>query len=199
MNRLRSASASAVFAAPPDRLPLPRQLQVGRAALFTFAFGSSPWMLAWHPPAGLKRVAVRGDGRCLFRAIAKNLASTDGRKLPEHLELADADALRNIAWEAICHRRRNEFIARNIIEGNITRYCAISRSPAYFAGEPELFALADELKRPIKIFLRTAEGKMRNIVTYGGKHKLKKKPHRGDGVIRLLYVDGNHYDALLPN
>lgn len=199
MNRLRKASTSPIFAAPPDGLPLPRQLQFGRAALFTYAFGSSPSMLAWHPPTGLKRVVVRGDGRCLFRAIAKNLANADDRKLPEYLELADADALRNVAWESICHRRRNEFIARNIIEGNITHYCTISRNPSYFAGEPELFALADELRRPIKIFLKTAEGKMKNIVTYGDKYKLKKKPKRGDGVIRLLYVDGNHYDALLPN
>lgn len=195
--RVTVANQQAIFAAPPVHLPIPHQLEIGRAALFTLAFGNAS-MLAWHPPAGLKRVTVKGDGRCLFRAIAKNLASTDGRKLPEHLERADADALRNIAWESICQRRRDEFVARNIIEGSITQYCAISRNPAYFAGEPELFALADVLKRPIKVFLRTANGAMKNIVTYGSKYKLKTKPRKGDGAIRLLYVNGNHYDALLP-
>lgn len=150
-----------------------------------------------HPPP-LRHVPVRGDGRCLFRAIAKNLASAEGRRLTENLERADADYLRKLAWQIICQKRRKEFVARNVVEGSITSYCAVSRNPSFYAGEPELLALSDELHIPIEIYLRADGGRLRNIVTYGEKYKPKFKPKKGDGAIRLLYSNGNHYDALLP-
>lgn len=152
------------------------------------------------PPSSssnLRVVRVRGDGRCLFRAIAKNLAAADARVLPENLEREDADALRAFAWKAICVNRRNEFVKRHVIEGSIDSYCAQSRNPTFYGGEAELLALADVLKRPIRVFLRTDTG-LRNIMTYGEAYAKKTRVKKGDGAIRLLYVNGNHYDAILP-
>lgn len=173
---------------------MPQRVHRAAKALVTLAFGTP--MLALQPPP-LKHVPVRGDGRCLFRAIAKNLADAEGRRLSEQLERADADYLRKLAWKIICQRRRQEFMSRHVIEGSISRYCQISRNPTYYAGEPELLALSDELKIPIKIYLADG-GKLRNIVTYGENYKPRSKPKHGDGAIRLLYSNGNHYDALLP-
>lgn len=182
-----------IFVSPPS-VPVPHALTSIRRRAVELAFGGPP--LALHPPP-LRHVPVRGDGRCLFRAIAKNLARADGRRLSEQLERADADYLRNLAWTAICKRRRQEFVKRHVIEGNIASYCAISRNPTFYAGEPELLALADELKKTICVYLRVEGGQLRNIMTYGEQYKPKVKPKNGDGSIRLLYVNGNHYDALL--
>ena len=152
-------------------------------------------------PASLRVVTVRGDGRCLYRAIAKNLASLEGRKLSERLERADADALRNIAWKAICIDRSKEFVANHVIEGSLSAYCAQMRNPAFYGGEAEMLALSDVLKQPIKVYLKADRGQLRNIVTYGERYISKRKAaSRGkrDHVIRVLYMNGNHYDALLP-
>lgn len=160
-----------------------------------------PLPLLTIPTPPLRHVPVRGDGRCLFRAIAKNLAKLDGRSLSEHMERQDADYLRNRAWTAICKTRRTEFERRHVIEGSMTSYCAASRNPTFYGGEPEMLALADELKMPIAVYLRTDRGRYRNIVTYGEEYKAKlrkAKPSIRDPSIRILYVNGNHYDALFP-
>lgn len=147
-----------------------------------------------HSHQSLRQVSVKGDGRCLFRAIAKNLAKFDNRQLPEHLERADADFLRKLAWTSICKKRREEFVKKHIIEGNITSYCAVSNKPSFYAGEPELLALADELKIPISVYLKVDGGQIRNIATYGQQYSKSRSNNQS---VRLLYVNGNHYDALL--
>lgn len=149
----------------------------------------------------MTHVRVRGDGRCLFRAIAKGLAFLNGKELGEGHERADADYLRKVAWNVICKQRRSEFERRNIVEGSLTSYCAASRHPTFYGGEPELFALADELRIPIAVYLRANDGRLQNIVTYGEEYyqKLQKlNPKVKNPAIRLLYVNGNHYDALIP-
>lgn len=191
---MRRGGPKSIFVAPPS-VPIASRWVPARRPQFSLAFGMPP--LALQPPP-LRHVPVRGDGRCLFRAIAKNIARSEGRSLSERLERADADYLRNLAWNAICKRRRQEFAKRNIVEGNIASYCAVSKDPSFYGGEPELFALADELKVPIRVYLRAEGGRLRNIVTYGEKYEAKMRVKYGDGAIRLLYVNGNHYDALLP-
>lgn len=154
-----------------------------------------PAFAAIPNPPPLRRVPVRGDGRCLYRAIAKNLAHTEGRPLSDNLERKDADALRNIAWKCICVDRTKEFISRHVIEGSITSYCSQMRNPTFYGGEAEMLALSDFLKRPIMVYLQD-RGHLRNIATYGDKYNKSSKSHR-EKPIRLLYVNGNHYDALL--
>lgn len=180
-----------VFATYPN-VPMSEKLRISARRFFLYA--TTFPTAAVTPP--LRVVPVRGDGRCLYRAIAKNLASSDGRRLSENLERADADALRDIAWREICVERRREFRSRQVIEGSLSAYCANMRNPRFYAGEAEMLALADVLKRPIMVYLRTAQGQLRNIVTYGEEYGKGKRSTRR--TIRVLYINGNHYDALLP-
>lgn len=147
--------------------------------------------------SALRVVHVRGDGRCLYRAIAKGLASSEGRRLSENLERADADALRNMAWKAICVDRTKEFASKNVIEGSLTTYCRQMRAPTFYGGEAEMLALADELKVPIRVYLDLG-GELKNIVTYGKKYGKKSSRTGRDVDVRVLYANGNHYDVLLP-
>lgn len=189
-----------VFNFPP---PVPFSQRLVTTTRRIFAQVPHPFSSPPPSPPSLRIVPVRGDGRCLYRAIAKNLANRDGRRLSENLERADADALRNIAWRAICVDRSKEFIAKHVIEGKFSTYCAQMRSPSFYGGEPEMLALADVLKIPIKVYLLLDRGQLKNIVTYGEQYASKKKRSSrrkasSSGAIRLLYANGNHYDALLP-
>lgn len=150
-----------------------------------------------HPGTTRLRVLqIRGDGRCLYRSIARAIAHAEGRTLSERLEREDADALRSIAWKAMCVDRRKEFEQRNIVEGSMETYCSEMRSPTFFAGEAEMLALSDALRLPIAVFLRDRHGKFRNIMTYGEKHASLRKT--GPKVVRVLYNGTNHYSAVVP-
>lgn len=136
-------------------------------------------------------VRVKGDGRCLYRSIARSLADEESRQLPAHLETKDADALRHLAWRTMCVERAQEFVRKNIVEGSLRAYCAQMRSPSFFAGEAEILALSDALKIPISVFLDNGRGALRSIATYGEKYKKSGKN------IRVLYNGTNHYNAVL--
>lgn len=73
------------------------------------------WASASESRRRLRRVSVKGDGRCLFRAIAKCLAQNEGRSLPEHLEVADADALRREAYRVGGHLLRSSLLLSRCI------------------------------------------------------------------------------------
>lgn len=138
-------------------------------------------------------VRVRGDGRCLYRSIARSLAAEEDRKLTSGLETSDADALRQLAWKSMCVERAAEFMRKNIVEGSMRNYCAQMRNPSFFAGEAEILALADVLRIPISIFLDSGRGSLRSIATYGEKHRKRA----GGKTIRVLYNGTNHYNAVL--
>lgn len=142
--------------------------------------------------AKLVVVNVKGDGRCLYRSIAKSLASEESRHLPAHLETEDADALRGIAWKHMCVDKAAEYARKNIVEGSLRNYCSQMRSPSFFAGEAEILAISEALKIPISIFLKN-QGRLRSIATYGEKYKNKSR----NKVIRVLYNGTNHYNAVL--
>lgn len=150
-------------------------------------------------PVGRARVlSIRGDGRCLFRSIARSLALAAGRPLPEKLEVGDADALRALAWKEMCVVRKREFVDRMIVEGNMDAYCSALRRPEFFAGEAEMLALADVLRVPIAVYLREgggAGGRFRKIAEYGAEWgKVAKGAPKTP--VRVLYNGYNHYDAL---
>lgn len=95
----------------------------------------------------------------------------------------------------MCVDRFNEFAARHIVEGSLRQYCRQMKVPTFYAGEAEMLALADVLRVPIRVYLIT-RGELRNIMTYGEKYGKRMKTGKGSDV-RVLYSNGNHYDALL--
>lgn len=178
-----------VFTPPPSNPPFSTQIRLST----TILLAQIPIPPAHNISARLRITSVRGDGRCLYRAIAKNLAALEDRPLSERLERADADALRALAWKAMCVDRLKEFQRNNAVEGSLTSYCRAMRSPTFYAGEAEMLALVDVLQVPIAVFIQVARGELRNIATYGAKYGKKGGPG-----VRVLYVNGNHYDAILP-
>eukprot|EP00286_Rhodomonas_abbreviata_P028728 CAMPEP_0181305866 /NCGR_PEP_ID=MMETSP1101-20121128/9972_1 /TAXON_ID=46948 /ORGANISM="Rhodomonas abbreviata, Strain Caron Lab Isolate" /LENGTH=241 /DNA_ID=CAMNT_0023411839 /DNA_START=13 /DNA_END=738 /DNA_ORIENTATION=- len=144
------------------------------------------------PPGNtvLKVYPIKGDGRCMFRAISRALAHSEKRPLSDKFEEEDADFLRKSAWQVICVDKRDAFEQAKVIEGNMASYCQSMTSPNFFGGEPELFVLAEELRRPITVYV-PQQGGFKAIVEYGSKY-VKERPR-----IRILYNGQNHYDALL--
>jgi hypothetical protein len=134
--------------------------------------------------------AIKGDGRCMFRAIAQSLAHVEGRPLTTAFQTKDADALRKAAMYVICNEKRDAFEQAKVIEGDMNQYCRNMNSPNFFGGEPELFVLAEELRRPIAVYVPQGNG-FKAIVEYGAKYA-KERPR-----VRILYNGQNHYDALL--
>lgn len=59
----------------------------------------------------LKVIRIRGDGKCMFRAIALGLARNQGKYLGPEAEQQEADKLRLAVAEALCRtpKRRNQF------------------------------------------------------------------------------------------
>lgn len=141
----------------------------------------------------LRRVPIKGDGRCLYRAISQGIAYEDGRNLSQRWETEDADALRLLAFNIICKQKRGEYKTNMVIEGNVDRYCSRMLSPKFFAGEVEMKELADALKRPIAVFIQQGGAGYRNIVTYGEKWGQSRKRNP----VKLLYNGQNHFDLLI--
>lgn len=170
---------------------LPSLRALGRE-LCAFATALSPIAPA-QASARLVVVRVKGDGRCLYRSIARSLAAEERRELPAKLETDDADALRKLAWHSICVERASEFMRKNIVEGSLRNYCAQMRSPTFFAGEAEILALSDALKTPICVFLDAGRGTLRPMATYGEKYRKRSSGK----LIRVLYNGHNHYNAVV--
>lgn len=136
----------------------------------------------------LERSVVRGDGRCLFRALARCRSVAKGTGIRgEREEREEADTLRLRAVAEL--KRHRELLARFfVIEGNFTQYTKKMSQPRTYGGEPELLVLAKVLHVPIAVYIVKGD-RYRQIQVYG-------KQYRGDP-LRILYSDGVHYDALL--
>lgn len=151
------------------------------------------------PATTLAVVRVKGDGRCLYRSIARSLASEESRTLSAALETEDADALRDLAYQYVTARdTAADFVRRNVVEGNFKKYTDKMRNPTFFAGEAEIFALANALRIPIAVYLEqntnsSGTKQLRNIATYGEKFKTKAKGK----TIHVLYNGTNHFNALI--
>lgn len=126
----------------------------------------------------------------MFRSISRSLAHVESRPLSEGLETEDADFLRRAAYQVICVDKREAFEKSRVIEGDMGRYCNSMKSSSFYGGEPELFVLAEQLKRPITVYV-PQQGGFKAVVEYGSKYQsLRRK-------VRILYNGSNHYDALL--
>ena len=136
----------------------------------------------------LRRSNVRGDGRCLFRALARGRIVAKGRSVPsERVEREEADNLRQRAVAEL--KKHRKLLTRSfVIEDDFTTYTKKMAHPKTYGGEPELLMLAKVLHVPIAVYIAKS-GAYRQIQVYG-------KMYCGDP-LRILYSDGIHYDSLL--
>lgn len=182
-----------------DDIQTPRRVKSMLTSAMRRVFASSK-KGAQCEPVALHRAAVTGDGNCLFRAIARNYAHMDSSKEgDEKAEQLHADTLRHMAWNEVCIERREELQARKVIDSSIVEHVAFSRFRGVGGGEAEILALADALQVCIKVYVEeTAVGEYRCVAAYGELYQqLQRKLKAGDGTVRLLLVNENHYDALL--
>eukprot|EP00741_Cyanophora_paradoxa_P009239 tig00001416_g8949.t1 len=130
---------------------------------------------------------MRGDGRCMFRAIAQGAAQAEGRSIDETRE---ADRLRREVADRM-PRYRKVFEKYRVIEEPFDKYIYRLRNPSYWGGEPELIVLADLLKKQIYVYIQESApiGEFINIQQYGVQYE-------NAPIIRILYNGSNHYDLL---
>lgn len=153
----------------------------------------------------LRVARIKGDGRCLFRALAQGLARNQGRFLGGAAEEQEADQLRLAVAEAICrsHKRRSEFGDAMIAieaEDSLPSYCRRVLQPTFWGGEAELLVLSQMLKVPIFVYLSNSGKGVHGftpIQKYGEKYLKTGKDWKKRRAVRLLYSNGNHYDLLL--
>ena len=152
---------------------------------------------------------VKGDGNCLFRAIAisLNFLKTNGEvKLSEKHELEIAIKLRKIAASIVCKnggenipQANDSLTYRQWILYELSQkqgdknelfqnYCKKMKNGNGWGGQVEILALSDYLQIPIVVF---EEDEERPVFLAGAKFDTKK-------FIVLNRVNSNHYHALLP-
>jgi hypothetical protein len=154
-------------------------------------------------------VRVRGDGRCMFRAMAVSLAHITNKMLTASSEEAEADQLRLAVAETMCRapeKRKNYKDAEMAIsfEMPMGTYCKRILQTSFWGGEPELLVLCHLLKRPIMVYLPAAKVRSAGtnngyvaIQTYGSEYAVSKKSGKTRKPVRLLFNGENHYDALV--
>ncbi|KAK9857198.1 hypothetical protein WJX84_008501 [Apatococcus fuscideae] len=117
------------------------------------------------------RIRVRGDGNCLFRALAQGshrLSAGSENALPEAEERQAAAQLRR----AICEELRNhQADIEPFLEGNFGAYVRRMESEATWGGEPELAVAPHCLQRPINVFTQRLLGPLEQISSYGDQYK----------------------------
>jgi OTU-like cysteine protease len=135
-----------------------------------------------------QRSVVRGDGRCLFRSVARARAVGRGKAVPS--ERAERDMADELRHRAVVELKRNKELLQQfyVIEADFESYAKRMSSPRTFGGEPELLMLAKIIHAPIGVYI-CVKGRYKQIQVYG-------RQYRGEP-IRILYSDGVHYDALL--
>ena len=159
---------------------------------------------------------VRGDNRCMFRAVALGLEKVKGRNIENIMKddknkkneselTKKADLLREQVVKALCspvelrYKKMFEKITNDIkIEYKnendpMKYYCNKMSKTCEWGGERELFVISKLYKRPIKVYTPSSEGKQRMIQFYG-KEFLQQG---GRKIIKLLYVNKNHYNLLV--
>ncbi|GLI70062.1 hypothetical protein VaNZ11_014833 [Volvox africanus] len=144
---------------------------------------------------------IRADGHCLYRSIEDQLiqaaaagsrdeAAAGAGGVPDHLALRRlaASHIRSHADEFLPFIYDAEFPGRP--EEQLENYCMELEGTAVWGGQLELGALAQALKKQIKVYAADM------TVTLGDEHA-------GEGVLQLCYLRhafglGQHYNSLVP-
>uniref|UniRef100_A0A7S0SZV5 Ubiquitin thioesterase OTU n=1 Tax=Mantoniella antarctica TaxID=81844 RepID=A0A7S0SZV5_9CHLO len=159
-----------------------------------------------------KVIRIRGDGKCMFRALALGLAHIKKDVMTASMEEHEADQLRLAVAESMCRtpEKRKQFetaVTAISFEMPIGTYCKRILTPTFWGGEPELLVLAQILRRPVMVYIPAHKVKSAGttsgyvcIQTYGRDfQKGGKEDASGKGrkPVRLLYNGENHYDLLV--
>lgn len=153
---------------------------------------------------------VKGDGRCMFRALAIGMAFVDGFNLSPTDERKQADNLRMAVEDALCysekHRQKyEEALIAITIDESLDRYCRRIRYPDFWGGESELLVLSRMYQQPIMVYIPEHETKGLSsswgsgfvpIAEYGIEF-VKSTKEEACKPVRLLYSGSNHYDLLI--
>lgn len=137
---------------------------------------------------GFRPIEVRGDGRCLFRSVARARDVSRGNwDMSERAERETADDLRA---RTVRELKKHKALLTQfyVIETDFARYCKRMSNPRTFGGEPELLVLAKILHCPIAVYI-LVNGQYKQIQVYGRQYRAEP--------CRILYSDGVHYDALV--
>ncbi|KAL6907592.1 hypothetical protein ACP4OV_002631 [Aristida adscensionis] len=203
-----TARPSSSSSRTPRRLLRPRP---GPAS--TASQGSPPRCARGGWSAALNKVEhygvqrVTGDGRCMFRALVKGMATNKGVPLSAREEVQDADDLRMAVKEVICdsateRQKYEEAIIAITVEQSLKRYCQRIRRPDFWGGESELLVLSKLCRQPIIIYIPEREYHGRGngfipITEYGMEFMKNSKQWKKRTPVRLLYSGRNHYDLLV--
>ena len=178
----------------------------------------------FEPDLGIR--VIKGDGKCMFRALARGMARNKGVVLSPDDETRDADTLRLAVRDALCRsdERRRAFreavTSVEVAEGGLPKYCARLNDAGFWGGEVELMVISRLLQVPVYVYRSSKEAGVEKLVGYGfapivkygeqyaGASVVGGEGGEGDesraagGVggrkpVNLLYREGNHYDLLV--
>ncbi|KAJ8476692.1 hypothetical protein OPV22_020419 [Ensete ventricosum] len=152
---------------------------------------------------------VKGDGRCMFRALVKGMANNKGLVLNSRQEMDDADDLRMAVKEVICDSETErpqyeEALIAITVDESLKQYCQRIERSNFWGGESELLVLSKLCQQPIIVYIPEHEhthGAWGNrfipITQYGSEFGKKSRNGKLRAPVRLLYSGRNHYDLLV--
>ncbi|KAH7288989.1 hypothetical protein KP509_31G052500 [Ceratopteris richardii] len=222
MRELADGTAAFEFRRPTQEVPLfnflvstsMSFLKRGSASQKCFARINSPQTGTPPYASKIEHYAihrVKGDGRCMFRALALGMAFNDERRLSPIDEQKQADNLRIAVEGALCsnesHRQKyEEALIAITIDESLNQYCRRIRYPDFWGGESELLVLSRLYQQPVIVYIPEHEMRgLRNswgsgfvpIAEYGLEYTKITKDKAAFKPVRLLYSGGNHYDLLI--
>lgn len=143
--------------------------------------------------ARLRLDRTRGDGRCLFRSVARGLAYLSGLypggKWSSARERREADVLRYLCASEI-RRHRELFLRDCVFEDEFEQHVRRLLRTDEFAGEPEMLVLAPLCQTPICVYVGDEAGGFTLIAVYGRSFV--------NAPVNVRFR-GQHYDLLLPS
>ena len=159
-------------------------------------------------------VKIKGDGRCMFRALALGLAHLSKHNMTSSEETKEAMRSSTV-FEQMCRdeekRKGHSEASMSIKYGDpdgIEGYCRRIQKEDFWGGETELLVLAKLIRRPIMVYLPAHMAKNAAsgsgyvcIQTYGEEYASKMNKKTGKvterAPVRLLYNGQTHYDLLI--
>ncbi|CAL9119564.1 unnamed protein product [Musa textilis] len=152
---------------------------------------------------------VKGDGRCMFRALVKGMANNKGLVLNPRQETDEADELRMAVKEVICDSETErpqyeEALIAITVDESLKQYCQRIERSDFWGGESELLVLSKLCQQLIIIYIPEHEhthGARGNgfipITQYGSEFGKKSRNGKQRAPVKLVYSGRNHYDLLV--